>query len=167
MSFNLFRLRILNLSSNFLTELPDAIGNLSELVQLRLCNNQLTALPIALRHLQRLQVLKFMAFELVEKSSYSFQVLDISSNLFSSFPEDILCHLLGLCSLTLNFCLLESLPADLGCCSSLISLEAQDNCLDHLPSSMGNLSSLMILAWMVGESFTRQIRRFPSPLFRV
>ena len=57
------------MSSNFLTELPDEIGNLSELVQLRLGNNKLTALPTALRHLQRLQVLKFMAFELVEKAS--------------------------------------------------------------------------------------------------
>ena len=57
----LLRLRILDLSSNFLTELPNEIENLSNLVQLRLGNNQLSILSPALGHLQRLEVLKFMS----------------------------------------------------------------------------------------------------------
>ena len=52
------RLRILDLSSNFLTELPNEIGDLSELVQLRLGNNQLSSVSPALKHLQNLEVLK-------------------------------------------------------------------------------------------------------------
>ena len=73
------------------------------------------------------------------------QVLDVSSNLLTSIPEDTLSRLPCLRSLGLSFCLLETLPADLGCCSSLISLEVQDNCLEHLPSSICNLHSLRIL----------------------
>ena len=73
------------------------------------------------------------------------QVLDVSSNLLTSIPEDTLSRLPCLRSLGLSFCLLETLPDDLGCCSSLISLEVQDNCLEHLPGSICNLHSLRIL----------------------
>ena len=72
-------------------------------------------------------------------------MLDIGSNLLASFPEEILSRLPGLRSLRLNFCLLETLPDDLGCCSSLVSLEVQDNCIEHLPGSICNLRSLRIL----------------------
>ena len=56
------------------------------------------------------------------------QVLDISSNLLVSFPEGILSQLQSLQTLNVNFCLLESLPEDLGSCTSLVSFEVQDNC---------------------------------------
>ena len=58
--FLLLRLRILDLSNNYLTELPDEIGNLSEIVQLQLGNNQLSTISPALGLMQHLEVLKFM-----------------------------------------------------------------------------------------------------------
>ena len=56
--FLLLRLRILDLSNNYLTELPDEIGNLSEIVQLQLGNNQLSTIsPPILQPLRTVVIL--------------------------------------------------------------------------------------------------------------
>ena len=60
MKFILLRLRVLNLSNNDLTVLPNEIGKLSELVHLRLDNNQLSNISPALGNLQCLEVMNFM-----------------------------------------------------------------------------------------------------------
>ena len=83
------------------------------------------------------------------------QVLDVSSNLIVSISEDVFSQLPALHSLSLNFCLLESLPNNLGCCSSLVTLEIQDNCLDRLPSSIGNLFSLKMVD--IGQNNLRSL----------
>ena len=51
------RLKVLDLGNNYLTELPDEIANLGELIHLRLSNNQLHGILPALGQLQCLQVL--------------------------------------------------------------------------------------------------------------
>ena len=51
------RLKVLDLGHNYLTELPNEIANLGELIHLRLSNNQLPAILPALGQLQCLQVL--------------------------------------------------------------------------------------------------------------
>ena len=62
-------LKVLDLGNNHLTELPNEIANLGELIHLRLSNNQLPAILPALGQLQCLQVLLCL--------SHTFHCLDI------------------------------------------------------------------------------------------
>ncbi|HEY1170658.1 MAG TPA: COR domain-containing protein [Verrucomicrobiae bacterium] len=109
-----------------LTELPEALGQLTHLSSLDLSNNQLAALPEWLGHLTQLRS------------------LDLSGNQLSGLPES-LGHLTQLQSLNLSDNGLRMLPPYLGQFDQLKSLELRNNELITLPETLGQLTQLQSL----------------------
>ena len=113
----------LDLSLMQLTELPESLGQLTQLQSLRLNNNQLTSLPEWLSQLTQLQS------------------LDLGSNQLSVLPT-VLLKMTGLKSLEAYKNGLETLPSWLGELSALEVLVINANLLTDLPMSMANLRTL-------------------------
>ncbi len=116
----------LHLSSRHLTELPESIGQLSQLDRLFLDDNQLTTLPESIGQLVRLEI------------------LSLDDNKLTSLPESVgqLTHLRGL---YLRDNQLTSLPELIGQLSRLETLSLEGNKLRSLPESLRNLSHLRFL----------------------
>ena len=120
----LTQLRVLRLSGNKFTELPESIGGMAELEELALDCNALTALPAALGGLSKLRTLlargnKLQALPHALAGCTSLQVLAVSSN-------D-----------------LRELPPGLGACSQLTTLAINGNhALAHLPASLAACTAL-------------------------
>jgi len=131
-----------------LTKIPAEIGNLTELQEIDLLNNSITSISDSIRNCKNLQ--RF----------------DVSNNLLDSLPKlnfrsiaafyfkvyhnklqkvsDSICNLRQLTwdTLRLNDNLLRSLPSSIGNLKSLVSIYAQNNLLDSIPSSIGSLPNL-------------------------
>jgi internalin A len=117
---------ILNLSGMNLSELPQEIGNLTNLTSLRLCYNQLKALPKLIGNLS------------------SLTCLDLSHNQLKALPTSI-GKLTNLTSLFLSYSQIESLSKSVGKLTNLISLDLSNNQLQALPESISNLTKLSSL----------------------
>ena len=139
------------MSSNFLTDLPNEIGNLSELVQLRLGINQLSSVSPALKNLQRLEVLKFMprvSVKMHVTMSNLQELLLNNSKLCPTvcrFGNGSFLGLAKLAYLDLPFNQIEQLPDHLDCLTSLNVFLLSNNLLRTLPQSVALLSSLTLL----------------------
>ncbi|KAK4393912.1 Plant intracellular Ras-group-related LRR protein 4 [Sesamum angolense] len=116
----------LDLHGNRITELPESIGDLLNLLHLDLRGNQLKSLP---RTIARLVCL---------------QELDLSSNGLSVLPETI-GSLVSLKKLNVETNDLEEIPHTIGQCASLKELHADYNRLKALPEAVGRIGSLEIL----------------------
>lgn len=113
----------LNLGFMELTELPESLGQLSQLQSLDLSNNQLTTLPESLGQLSQLQSLYLYA------------------NQLTTLPE-CLGQLSQLQELDLSNNQITILPESLGQLSRLQELELSNNQLTTLPVSLKKLSAL-------------------------
>lgn len=109
--------------SESLTELPESLGLLTQLLALNASNNQLTALPESLGQLTQLQM------------------LDLASNQLTALPES-LGLLTQLQTLNLFNNHLPALPKSLGQLTKLQTLELAGNQLTALPESLGLLTEL-------------------------
>ncbi len=107
----------LALHGMLLTELPESLGQLTQLQSLYLSNNQLTALPESLGQLTQLQS------------------LDLSHNQLTALPES-LGQLKQLQSLSLYSNKLTALPESLGQLTQLQTLYLEENQLTALPESL-------------------------------
>ncbi len=88
----LTQLQTLNLSGNRLTALPESLGQLTQLQSLHLSNNQLAALPEWLGQLTQLQTLSLSGNQLTALPEWlgqltQLQTLDLSSNQLTALPE--------------------------------------------------------------------------------
>jgi len=108
------------------TELPDWIGDLTDLTQLFLYGNRLAELPDWIRNLTNLSV------------------LSLGANEFTEIPA-VIGKLTNLTTLSMHVNQLTSLPDSVGDLSNLSTLGLEDNQLTHLPDSIGNLSNLRTL----------------------
>ncbi|XP_043275954.1 leucine-rich repeat protein 1 [Venturia canescens] len=120
-------LKILDLSENQLSSLPNELGTLPNLTELHLASNRLK-------------------FDLSSKSTWldgtnirkNLKLLDISSNEISHLPSQI-GRLRSLVTLKMTDNLLRTLPQSMGNLMSLKFLNVKRNLLDCLPGSMLNL----------------------------
>jgi Leucine-rich repeat (LRR) protein len=120
------QLQVLYLENNQLTALPESLGQLTRLESLFLDNNQLTALPESLGQLSRLAT------------------LNLKNNQLTALPES-LSRLTRLHTLFLESNQLTTLPESLGQLSRLTYLDLESNQLTALPKSLGQLSQLAAL----------------------
>jgi internalin A len=143
-------LQELNLGENQLTALPHEIGNLVSLQRLCLQGNQLTELPSEIGNLTNLKDLdlernNFAEFPLVVSTLQLLEKLGLGHNEYlSSIPPEI-CKLDRLEYITLDHNSLVDLPSEIGQLSKLKHLDLHHNRLALLPPEIGKLASLQEL----------------------
>jgi len=145
----LTQLRALLLGHNQLKMLPESLVLLTNLDTLDINNNQLTALPESLGNLTHLQSLNLLNNQLTAlpkslQGLTELDNLDISENLLTSLPE-CLGSLTQLRSLFLRKNQLTVLPEWLGELTRLSVLDVGSNHLTTLPESLVRLSHLQSL----------------------
>ena len=118
--------RSLDLSGLKLTELPESLGQLTQLQHLYLADNQLTTVPESLGQLTQLQL------------------LNLSSNALTTVPE-WLGQLTQLQILNLSSNALTTVPESLGQLTQLQFLDLSSNALTTVPESLGQLTQLQLL----------------------
>jgi Leucine-rich repeat (LRR) protein len=106
-----------------LTQLPDSIGNLTNLIDLNLQNNKLSELPDSISNLKKLQKLTFY------------------SNNFTNIP-DVIFKLTSLISLNFSSNNLTEIPDDIKYLNKLKELYLVNNNLSELPDSIKELNNL-------------------------
>ena len=119
----LTQLQQLLLQGNQLTQLPESIGKLTQLTWLSLDFNQLTQLPESIGNLTQLKA------------------LEIDSNQLTQLPEFI-GNLIQIRTLDLDNNQLTQLPDSIGNLTQLSRLYLSDNQLTQLPESIVNLTKL-------------------------
>ncbi len=147
---NLTQLISLNLRGNRLTKLPDSIGNLTQLESLNLGVNQLTELPESIGKLTQLESLKLSVNQLTKLPESignltQIEFLDLSGNRLNMLPESI-GNLTQLKSLILTGNRLTKLPESIGKLTNLDILWLDENDLTDLPTSLVILSDLRYLS---------------------
>ncbi len=121
------KLRMLDLGHNFLSAVPETIGELSGLTDfLYLHDNRLTALPASLGKLTGLRY------------------LNIGENPLEEFPECV-CEMAGLIELRATDNGLRAVPAAIGKLARLRELHLRNNKLSSLPGEIGLLRELRLL----------------------
>jgi internalin A len=153
----LTQLRKLNLGCNRLRALPEWLGQLTQLQKLDLTDNQLTALPESLGQLTQLQRLDLVYNELTTLPEWLGQLtqlrsLDLMYNQLTALPE-WLGQLTQLRSLDLMYNQLTALPEWLGQLTQLQWLVLTFNQLTALPESLGQLTQLQTL-YLSGNQLT-------------
>src|ERR1022692_484455 len=155
--------RFYTINAERLTELPESLGQLTQLQSLDLSNNQLTMLPEWLCQLTQLQSLNLSRnqFKAVPESLgrlAQLQSLDLSDNQLATLPE-WLCQLTQLQSLNLSKNQFKGVPESLGRLAQLQSLNLSGNQLTALPEWLGELS---LLQWL--EANKNSLTELPKSL---
>ncbi len=136
-------------SPHQLTELPESLGNLTQLQSLDLSYNQLTILPETLGNLTRLQSLNLSSNHLAMLPETLgnltwLAILNLSANNLTTLPKS-LSNLVQLQSLNLSFNNLKTLPDFIGQLTQLRSVDLAYNQLTAIPESLEQLVYLHTL----------------------
>jgi len=144
-NFSKFKaLKILNLKSNRLRNLPESIGSVNSLESLNLRNNILVKLPSSIGSLDSLESLdlhgnKFNSIDIILNNAL--RELELGWNNFEKIPESI-----KFLSLLEKFGIggnkIFELPEWIGNFQTLRELDLYDNNLHQIPNSIGSLVSL-------------------------
>ena len=142
----LTQLQSLDLSDNQLTRLPDLLGQLTQLLVLDLRGNKLSTLPEWILQLTQLKdlVLYSNQFKVLPEwlgQLEHLRMLDASSNQLTLLPESLQ-NLKKITYLGVFSNKLESLPTWIGSLTTLNELKLDSNKLKSLPSTIGNLKNL-------------------------
>jgi internalin A len=145
----LTNLSFLDLSENRLAELPESIGELNKLSSLNLSVNKLTALPESIGDLVKLVSLDLSINKLAVLPESIGKLINLTSlelraNQLTVLPKSI-GQLIKLTSLELNTSKLVLLPESIGKLIKLTSLTLWNNELIMLPKSIGKLINLTYL----------------------
>ena len=154
----LTQLQSLKLSSNQLMALPELLGQLTQLRTLNLSRNQLTALPESLGQLTQLQTLNLIGNQLTALPESlgqltQLQTLNLSNNQLTVLPES-LGQLSQLQSLSVEFNQLTELPESLRQLTQLKSINYQNNDISVMPKAvrgMTGLKSLCLAGTKLGD----------------
>jgi leucine-rich repeat protein SHOC2 len=138
-------LAALELPSNELTEIPERISLLVNLVRLDICSNNLTSLPEELGCLTSLVYLRARAnkIESIPTSLgklHNLSTMDLRQNELEVFPGEALSQSGTLEKLLLTDNHLRSLPEELSHCTGLCELDVGGNKLTAIPSVSGFLA---------------------------
>jgi len=153
----LSQLQVLDISFNKISSLPEAIGQLSRLQRLDISNNSISSLSEAISQLTRLQGLdlsrnKISSLpEAIGKLS-QLQGLYLWGNKIRSLPEAIY-QLSQLQELALRENKIRSLPEAIGKLSQLQELNLFSNSINSIPEAIGKLSQLQTL-YLGGNSIS-------------
>ncbi len=136
----------LDLQNNQLTEIPEVLGKLTNLTLLMLSNNQLTEIPECLSKLTHLTALTLNNNQLTEIPEYlskltNLTVLDLSNNQLTEIPE-CLSKLTHLTELYLSDNQLTGIPEALGKLTNLTVLDLNNNQLTEIPEYLSKLTHL-------------------------
>ena len=139
----------LDLSCKLIEELPESIGQLTNLTSLNLGGNSLTVLPESIGELTNLTSLNLIYNGLTVLPESIGQLtnlisLDLPHNGLTVLPESI-GELTNLTALNLTKNQLTALPDSIGKLTSLTFLNLEDNCLTTLPAWIGELKNLTSL----------------------
>jgi internalin A len=142
----LTNLTLLYLYGNQLTELPPEIGQLTNLTLLYLYRNQLTELPPEIGQLTNLTQLTLGGNQLTELPPEIGQLtnltlLYLSDNQLTELPPEI-GQLINLTQLALIINQLTELPSEIGQLTNLTQLDLGVNQLTELPPEIGQLTNL-------------------------
>jgi internalin A len=145
----LTQLQTLSVNLNLLTSLPESLGNLSNLKSLNIGSNKFTSLPVKIEKLTQLSVLKFYGNRLSEIPSWIShlklkELIIGDSNGGIPFDElpSTIRELTVLETLWLGKCELRTLPEWIGELPALKSLWCFNNNLTDLPPSLAQLEHL-------------------------
>ncbi|MGD8762363.1 MAG: P-loop NTPase fold protein [Desulfobacteraceae bacterium] len=142
----LTNLQFLTLEANRLSTLPESVGRMTNLQFLNLDANQLTTLPESIGQLTNLQTLNLYANQLTTLPESigqltNLQAFHVGGNQLSTLPESI-GQLTNLQALHLPGNKLSTLPESIGQLSNLRTLDLKDNQLTTLPKSITQLENL-------------------------
>ena len=147
---NLSNLKSLDLCKAYgLSKIPSQIGRLKHLKYIRLVLTEVKVIPKEIGNLTELRTLLLSCDSLTEipkeiGNLKKLVELDIHSNSFKSLPNEI-CNLTSLRSLDISHCGLESLPENIGNLKHLKTLNLFNNDLRRLPQSINKLDNLSYL----------------------
>jgi leucine-rich repeat protein SHOC2 len=141
--------RYLTLSCCQITDLPESIGNLSNLIELRLGRNQLTSLPESIGNCTNLIYIDLWHNQLTSLpesigSLTNLRKLILDFNQLKILPDSI-CNLNRLTNIYLRGSQLTNLPDNIGSLANLTELYLPEHQLTRLPDSIGNLIDLTSL----------------------
>lgn len=144
--FNLARLTTLNVSNNNIAIISDEVGMLENLTDLDVSFNQLAFLPDTLIKLTKLSKLKINSNELKELPGLapSLVFLNLNDNLLKALPPSI-GILFNLRKLYVDNNELLDVPEEIGRLTALRELNLNYNQLIDLPKSLGQLKQLSLL----------------------
>lgn len=139
----------LSVSDNQLSQLPESIGELIQLQRLYVGGNQLKALPESLGQLTRLRTFDVSRNQLKAllqsfRQLTQLQTLNISFNEFRILP-DFISQLAKLHTFSVVQNKLEAMPESIGQLTQLEGIYASGNKLTTLPESLGQLGNLLLL----------------------
>ncbi|CAA6656899.1 unnamed protein product [Spirodela intermedia] len=144
--------RLLDLSNNFIAEIPAKIGTLASISKLFLNANNLSDNSInweGISCLKSLAILNLSQNHLTALPSAlctltSLTQVDLANNRLTGLPDDI-GNLNQLQVLKTGNNRIRSIPSTIGNCSSLIEVDLSSNLLDCLPEAFGLLTNLKCL----------------------
>jgi len=146
---NFSNLKSLTIRGFGLTSLPKTIGNLENLTSLDISFSELTSLPETIGNLENLTDLNISGNQLTSlpetiTNLKNLTDLNIGGNQLTPLPEAIgnLENLTSLTSLDISFSELTSLPETIGNLENLTDLNISHNQLTSLPETIGNLKNL-------------------------
>src|SRR5258706_2984878 len=145
----LSQLETLSLSQNQLKELPKSIERLTNLKSLSVPGNQLKNLPEWVSNLSQLQFLDISKNQLMRlpesfANLENLKIFEAFENLLQTLPESFR-QLVQIHKLNLSNNKLTTLPESLGQLTQLQELDLSNNQLTGLPESLGQLTQLQTL----------------------
>lgn len=153
---NAKEIKEIDVSLNFLTELPSSLGRIASLEILCVEDNKLERFPAAVLPLHNLRVLRVSGNAIadiparigglkgLQELAIDNQRPDASGARLTRLPDE-LCQLTSLRTLVLRGNAIEALPENIGALTSLQTLAISSNALTRLPESIGQCKALKTL----------------------
>ncbi|KAK5639087.1 hypothetical protein RI129_011579 [Pyrocoelia pectoralis] len=143
------RLKVLHLSSNNLTKVPNSVTRLVCLKELYLNNCDIEFLPANFGRLNNLHILELRENHLSSlpkslKQLSELRRLDVSSNMFRHFP-DIIGTMTNLTELWMNDNFISEIPESIGNLLKLVHFDMSCNRLESLSNSIGLCLNMTLL----------------------